>query len=208
MSGEPETVSVPHLGGSTMRYKFGKPCDPSLPTLVIINSFTTSMDRYGDDFCTPTVDEFSAPVGDHWVITDDYVAKLLESGLGDTVTPEEHAFWLKTYRNNHAGDAGRKRILVSAINLRDRDGLHAAEQRAGPGAVAARHQRFGVLDREGARGDRDVHKLALGGVACRRGWTALPQCLQPADVNEAVIEFADRWNSTSSNIPALTAVSR
>ena len=226
MTGKPETVSVPHLGGSTISYKFGKPYDPSLPTLVMINSFTTSMELYraqfadsaliaamnvlaiepyghgatratweqftywdsavadlqvleilgipeafvlgtsqggwiaarmamlapdkvkgiivlgtsmddesqrsrdlgcwdGDEFVTPTIDEFFAPVGDDWVVTDDYVTKLLESGLGDTVTPEEHAFWLTTYRANYTGDAGRKRILVSAINLRDRDGLHA-----------------------------------------------------------------------------------
>ena len=80
----------------------------------------------GDEFCTPTIEEFSAPVGDDWVVTDDYVTKLLESGLGDTVTPEEHAFWLKAYRANYTGDAGRKRILVSAINLRDRDGCTRA----------------------------------------------------------------------------------
>ena len=50
MTGKPETVSVPHLGGSTISYKFGKPYDPSLPTLVMINSFTTSMELYRAQF--------------------------------------------------------------------------------------------------------------------------------------------------------------
>src|SRR6476646_2512725 len=226
MMSNAETITVTHLGTSTIGYKLGKAYDALLPTLVLVNSFTTSVEQYrpqfadeqlsaaanllalepyghgqtrasyeqftywdsaianlqvldalgipeafvlgtsqggwiaarmamlapdmvkgiivlgtsmddesqrsrdlgcwdGDEFVTPTIDEFSAPVGDDWVVTDDYVTKLLESGLGDTVTPEEYAFWLKTYRVNYTGDAGRKRILVSAINLRDRDGLHA-----------------------------------------------------------------------------------
>ena len=281
MTGKPETVSVPHLGGSTISYKFGKPYDPSLPTLVMINSFTTSMELYraqyadsalidamnvlaiepyghgatratwqqftywdsaiadlqvlealgipeafvlgtsqggwiaarmamlapdkvkgiivlgssmddesqrsrdlgcwdGDEFVTPTIDEFSAPVGDDWVVTDDYVTKLLESGLGDTVTPEEYAFWLKTYRVNYTGDAGRKRILVSAINLRDRDGLHARLYSVlCPVLWLHGSQGFGVLDRQCARGDRDVHQLALCGVARRGGRPTLPECVQP-----------------------------
>ena len=220
------TVGIPHLGGSAIGYKIGAPYDPTRPTVVMINSFTTSVELYraqhadteladavnllaiepyghgatratwkhftywdsaianlqvletfgirkafvlgtsqggwiaarmamlapdtvegivvlgtsmddesqrsrdlgcwdGEAFCTPTIDEFSRSVGDDWVVPDDFVAKLLDSGLGDTVTPDEHAFWLRTYRANYTGDAGRSRILVSAVNLRDRDGLHA-----------------------------------------------------------------------------------
>ena len=45
-----ETIEVPHLGGSTIGYTFGKPYDPSLPTLVLINSFTTSVELYRPQF--------------------------------------------------------------------------------------------------------------------------------------------------------------
>ena len=37
MSSEVQTVTVPHLGSSTIGYKFGKPYDASLPTLVLVN---------------------------------------------------------------------------------------------------------------------------------------------------------------------------
>jgi hypothetical protein len=37
MSSETQTVSVPHLGNSRIGYRFGKPYDPSLPTLVLSN---------------------------------------------------------------------------------------------------------------------------------------------------------------------------
>src|SRR3954452_10590546 len=41
-----ETITVPHLGTSTIGYKLGKPHDASLPTLVMVNSFTTSVEQY------------------------------------------------------------------------------------------------------------------------------------------------------------------
>ena len=50
MSNEVQTVTVPHLGGSIIGYKFGKPYDASLPTLVLVNSFTTSVEQYRPQF--------------------------------------------------------------------------------------------------------------------------------------------------------------
>jgi len=44
------TLSVPHLGGSTVGYKFGAPYNPDLPTLVLVNSFSTSVDPYRPQF--------------------------------------------------------------------------------------------------------------------------------------------------------------
>src|SRR3978361_2232493 len=45
-----ETISVPHLGTSTIGYKLGKAYDASLPTLVMVNSFTTSVEQYRPQF--------------------------------------------------------------------------------------------------------------------------------------------------------------
>jgi pimeloyl-ACP methyl ester carboxylesterase len=45
-----ETITVPHLGGSTVGYRFGKPYDAALPTLVMVNSFSTSADLYRPQF--------------------------------------------------------------------------------------------------------------------------------------------------------------
>lgn len=45
-----ETITVPHLGTSTIGYKFGKAYDASLPTLVMVNSFSTSIELYRPQF--------------------------------------------------------------------------------------------------------------------------------------------------------------
>jgi pimeloyl-ACP methyl ester carboxylesterase len=45
-----ETITVPHLGTSTIGYRFGKAYDGSLPTLVLVNSFTTSVEQYRPQF--------------------------------------------------------------------------------------------------------------------------------------------------------------
>jgi len=45
-----ETITVPHLGTSTIGYTLGKDYDASLPTLVMVNSFTTSVEQYRPQF--------------------------------------------------------------------------------------------------------------------------------------------------------------
>jgi pimeloyl-ACP methyl ester carboxylesterase len=45
-----QTVDIHHLGGSTIGYRFGRPYDASLPTLVMVNSFTTSAQLYRPQF--------------------------------------------------------------------------------------------------------------------------------------------------------------
>jgi pimeloyl-ACP methyl ester carboxylesterase len=58
------------------------------------------------------------------VIPVELVDAVLKEGLGEDVPPEERTFWHETYQKNYTGDAGRKRVRISSINLRDRDGLH------------------------------------------------------------------------------------
>src|SRR3954465_7597434 len=50
-----ETITVPHLGTSTIGYKLGKAYDASLPTLVMVNSFTTSVEQYRPQFAHETL---------------------------------------------------------------------------------------------------------------------------------------------------------
>lgn len=47
---ERQTVSVPHLGGSTVAYAFARAYDPGKPTLVLVNSFSTSVELYRPQF--------------------------------------------------------------------------------------------------------------------------------------------------------------
>ena len=51
-----ETMTVPHLGTSTIGYQFGKAYDASLPTLVMVNSFTTSVELYRPQFADGGLD--------------------------------------------------------------------------------------------------------------------------------------------------------
>lgn len=53
------TITIPHLGGSTIGYKFSREYDPSLHTLVMSNSFTTSVELYRPQFAD---DELNAAV--------------------------------------------------------------------------------------------------------------------------------------------------
>ncbi|MEP7088495.1 MAG: alpha/beta hydrolase, partial [Nocardioidaceae bacterium] len=50
MSNDVQTLGVSHLGGSTIGYRFGQEYDASKPTLVMVNSFTTSVELYRPQF--------------------------------------------------------------------------------------------------------------------------------------------------------------
>lgn len=45
-----KTVQVPHLGGIQAGYQMPHPYDPSKPTLVLVNSFTTSSELYREQY--------------------------------------------------------------------------------------------------------------------------------------------------------------
>ena len=45
-----KTVHVPHLGGIDAAYQMPKPYDSSKPTLVLVNSFTTSSELYRSQY--------------------------------------------------------------------------------------------------------------------------------------------------------------
>ena len=74
---------------------------------------------------TPTVDMLGRAGGDDWKVPDALCDGILAAGLGSAVTPSDRSFWRSTMQRNYAGDDGRKRLRTCAINLRDRDGLHA-----------------------------------------------------------------------------------
>ena len=57
-----ETIEVPHLGGSTIGYKFGTArTTPRSPTLVMVNSFTTSVELYRPQFADAALERDSQP---------------------------------------------------------------------------------------------------------------------------------------------------
>ncbi len=50
-----QTVTVPHLRNSRIGYRFGRAYDASLPTLVMVNSFSTSSELYRPQFADETL---------------------------------------------------------------------------------------------------------------------------------------------------------
>ncbi|GAB7366880.1 hypothetical protein MBLNU230_g1242t1 [Neophaeotheca triangularis] len=229
-----QTIQVPHLGGTTASYATpnNETPDPSKPTLVLVNSFTTDSDLYGAQFAnkdltsklnllaiellghgqtrtksenftywdtaimnlqvlealglgkrgegkifvlgtsqggwvtvrmavlapeivagiiplgtsmdaetprtrslscwdaptllTPNIQSWTtASATPDFAPSTDYANFLIDTGFGPSCPQPTRDFWVRKIRSNYAGDSGRRRIRMAAINLRDRDGLHA-----------------------------------------------------------------------------------
>jgi pimeloyl-ACP methyl ester carboxylesterase len=290
-----ETITVPHLGTSTIGYRLGNAYDASLPTLVMVNSFTTSVEQYrpqfsderltatanllaiepyghgqtrasyeqftywdsaianlqvldaldipeafvlgtsqggwiaarmailapgtvkgliplgtsmdlesgrsrdlgcwdGIEFCTPAIDALAEPVGDDWVIPIELVDAVLKEGLGDDVPPEERAFWHATYQRNYTGDAGRKRVRISSINLRDRDGLHGRLDSVRCPVLRMHGTEDPVYSVVNAEDEMKLFVNSPGAeLRVVSGGQHFLSASNPDDVNAATVEFIDRW---------------
>jgi len=289
------TITVPHLGTSAIGYRLGKAYDVALPTLVMVNSFTTSVELYrpqfaddklstvanllalepyghgrtragyeqftywdsaianlqvldalgisqafvlgtsqggwiaarmavlapgtvkgilplgtsmdfesrrsqelgcwdGVSFCTPAIDALAEPVGDDWVIPVELVDAVLAEGFGDDVPPEERAFWHATHQENYTGDAGRQRLRISSVNLRDRDGLHGRLD----GVRCPVLWMHGTLDPvySVANAEEEIGLFVNSPDATLRvveGGRHFLSATHPDEVNAATVEFLDRW---------------
>ena len=290
-----ETITVPHLGGSTIGYKLGKAYDASLPTLVMVNSFTTSVEQYrpqfadetltatanllaiepyghgqtrasyeqftywdsaianlqvldalripaafvlgtsqggwiaarmailapdivkgiiplgtsmdfesqrsrdlgcwdGIEFCTPAIDALAEPVGDDWVIPIELVDAVLKEGLGEDVPPDERTFWHATYQKNYTGDTGRKRVRISTINLRDRDGLHARLDSVRCPVLRMHGTEDPVYSVANAEAEMKLFVNSPGAeLRVVDGGQHFLSASNPDDVNPATAEFINRW---------------
>jgi pimeloyl-ACP methyl ester carboxylesterase len=289
-----DTVTVPHLGTSTIGYRFGKPY-ASLPTLVMVNSFSTSAERYrpqfahpelaatanllalepyghgqthasyeqftywdsavanlqvlealgipeafvlgtsqrgwvaarmamlapdvikgilppgtsmdyesqrsrdlgcwdGIEFCTPSLEALADHVGDDWVVPGEFVDAVLEAGLGEDVSLDERSFWHATHQRNYTGDAGRRRLRISTVNLRDRDGLHARLDSVRCPVLwlqGTADQVYSVANAE------DEIKMFVSSPAAElrvvQGGQHFLSASDPGEVNAAAVEFVNRY---------------
>ncbi|WP_411283381.1 alpha/beta fold hydrolase [Lapillicoccus sp.] len=295
MSDEVRTVTVPHLGTSTIGYEFGKPYDASLPTLVMVNSFSTSVELYrpqfahtelsetanllaielyghgetrstyehftywdsavanlqvldalgiseafvlgtsqggwvaarmamlapdavkgiiplgtsmdyesqrsrdlgcwdGIDFCTPSIDALAESVGDEWIVPVEFVDAVLEAGLGEDLAPNERSFWHATYQKNYTGDAGRQRLRISTINLRDRDGLHGRLDSVRCPVLWMQGTADQVYSVPNAEDEiRRFVNAADTELRVVEGGQHFLSASNPDDVNTATVEFINRW---------------
>lgn len=295
MSDGVQTATVPHLGTSTIGYKLAKPYEATLPTLVLVNSFTTSVEQYrpqfadaklastanllaiepyghgqtratyeqftywdsavanlqvlealgiaeafvlgtsqggwiaarmamlapkvvkgiiplgtsmdfespesrergcwdGIGFCTPAIDALSEPVEDDWVIPTELVDAVLKEGLGEDVSSEERAFWHARYQENYRSDDGRRRLRISTINLRDRDGLHGRLD----SVTCPVMWMHGTADpvysvRNAEDGVNRFTSSANAELRVVEGGQHFLSASNPDEVNRAAVEFVNRW---------------
>ncbi|MEU6112980.1 alpha/beta hydrolase [Streptomyces sp. NPDC047117] len=294
MSETEQTVEIPHLGGSTVGYTFGRPYDPALPTLVLINSYTTSAELYrpqfadqalasavnllalepyghgrtrasyphftywdsaianlqalaalgipeafvlgtsqggwvaarmallapdtvkglitlgtsmdfesprsrdlgcwdGVEFNTPLVDALAEPVGEDWVVPDEVVDGVFDTAMGG-VSAEEREFWLTIYRANYAGDAGRHRLRLSTVNLRDRDGLHGRLDEVRSPILWLHGTADQVYSVANAQEEiRMFTRSPEARLEVIEGGQHFLSASHPAEVNSAAIDFVKRW---------------
>jgi len=94
-------VYVPHLGGIHAAYQQPKPYDPTKPTLVLVNSFTTSSDLYKLQYQNKE-------------LTDNVNLLAIELlGHGATRGPEQFTYWDTAVMNLQVLDAlGIKKAFV------------------------------------------------------------------------------------------------
>ena len=148
----------------------------------------------GVEFCTPSVQALAEPVGDDWVVPGEFVDAVLAAGLGEDVPDDERAFWHRVYAENYRGDAGRHRLRVSTVNLRDRDGLHGRLDEV----------RCPVLWLHGTADQVYSVPNAQDGIARFTGSPSAElrvvdggqhflSASHPADVDAAAVEFLRRW---------------
>lgn len=289
------TITVTHLGGSTIGYQLGRPYDASLPTLVMVNSFSTSVDLYrpqfadetlsaaanllaielyghgrtratyeqftywdsaianlqvldalgipdafvlgtsqggwvaarmamlaprvvkgivplgtsmdfesqrsrdrgcwdGIAFCTPAIDALADPVGDDWVIPVELVDAVLQEGFGEDVSAEERSFWHRTHQQNYTGDAGRARLRISSINLRDRDGLHGRLDSVRCPVLWMQGTADTVYSVANAEDEIELFvNSAHAELRVVEGGRHFLSASHPGAVNAATVEFIDRW---------------
>jgi len=294
--GNAATITVPHLGTSTIGYALGGEYDASLPTLVMVNSFTTSVEQYrlqfaderltsianllaiepfghgqtraayaqytywdsavanlqvlealgipeafvlgtsqggwiaarmailaptvvkgiiplgtsmdfesqrsrdlgcwdGIAFCTPAIDALAEPVGEDWVIPTELVDAVLQEGLGSAVPAEERAFWHAAYQQNYTGDAGRQRVRISSINLRDRDGLHGRLDAVRCPVLRMHGTADPVYSVANAEDELPLFVNSPGAeLRVVEGGQHFLSASDPDAVNPAVAEFITRWS--------------
>lgn len=89
-----KTVHVPHLGGIDAAYQMPHPYDPAKPTLVLVNSFTTSSELYSKQYANKE-------------LTDNMNLIAIELlGHGQTRTKREHwTYWDTAEMNLQVLDA-------------------------------------------------------------------------------------------------------
>lgn len=124
---------------------------------------------------------------------DEVVDGVFDTALGG-ITGEEREFWLAAYRANYAGDAGRRRLLLSTVNLRDRDGLHSRLDDVRCPVLWLHGTADQVYSVANAREEiRMFTRAPEARLEVVEGGQHFLSASNPAEVGSAAIEFVKRW---------------
>jgi pimeloyl-ACP methyl ester carboxylesterase len=128
------------------------------------------------------------------VVPVELVDAVLAEGLGEDVPPEERRFWHTAHQENYAGDAGRERLRLSSVNLRDRDGLHGRLD----GVRCPVLWMHGTADPvySVANAEEEIALFVSSPGAELRvveGGRHFLSASHPREVDSATVEFIDRW---------------
>lgn len=150
----------------------------------------------GPTALTGSIADWSSPTPTpDFKLTEDYCNFLINVGMGENTSQEAREFWIKELQQNYAGDDGRRRARMAAINLRDRDGLHG---RVGDVACpilwmhGTADQVYSVKNAEEEiqlfAGSRDARVQVVDGGAHFLSFS------HPEAVDQAVLEFVGKYS--------------
>ncbi|KAI9799248.1 MAG: hypothetical protein M1833_004126 [Piccolia ochrophora] len=292
-----KTVHVPHLGGIDAGYQMPKPYDASKPTLVLVNSWTTSSELYRSQYANPALTdkmnllaiellghgktrtksehftywdtaimniqvmdalgvkkafvlgtsqggwitvrmallapekiEGIIPLGtsmdyesertrklgcwdgvtlntgpiNEWTSTsttpsfvpdDAFCNFLIDVGFGKSFEASERDFWVKTIQANYQGDDGRRRIRMTAINLRDRDGLHGRVFDVRCPVMWLHGTEDAVYSVANAREEIELFVNAPSKeLVVVEGGQHFLSASHPKEVDQALVQFVGKWH--------------
>jgi hypothetical protein len=69
--------------------------------------------------------ETHANDGDKFMVPAEWSCSIAASGFGDQVSQAIKDLWTKEIQQTYLGEGGRQQLIMMAMNLKDRDGLHA-----------------------------------------------------------------------------------
>ncbi|KAL4968346.1 alpha/beta fold hydrolase [Aspergillus stella-maris] len=289
------TIRVPHLGGIDAAYQTPYPIDKSKPTVVLVNSFTTSSELYRAQFADKSLTDTANLLAiellghgqtrtkrEHWTYWDtaemnlqvleslgiqkafalgtsqggwvvvmmallrpdliegilplgtsldsesertralhcwdgvgllkpfitfwsvstptphfepdeDFIGALINSGFNNC-SAETAEFWSKTIKANYAGDEGRKRLRMAAINLAERGGLHLRLGDVECPVLWLHGTADVVYSVANAREEIEMFTRSLdANLALVDGGAHFLSCTHPAEVNKALLEFVETY---------------
>ena len=106
----------------------------------------------------------------------------------------ERSFWHTAYQRNYTGDAGRVRLRLCSINLRDRDGLHARLDGVRCPVLRMHGTADPVYSVANAEDEMQLFVNSAGAeLRVVEGGRHFLSASDPEAVNPAVAEFIGRW---------------